>query len=495
MSDVSQGDPQSSRHSSAADAPAHRHDHRHDHHGDGDRKTLTGYAERIEALAQQFGLDYYPVDFEVVPNNFMTEISVYGLPVRMPHWSFGVRYIHQLIRQGMGHSRIFEVMFPGDPCHAYLVRDNSVAENTLVVAHVIGHADFAKNNQLFARFMEMAGGHILEQAAERAHAIELALAEHGQERVEAILDAALALEPHVDINQPLHRLPFAAQPAPDASHAADDGSFAQRYHHLPGEAVAAPRSGRKPLPPIPPRPERDLLWFIANYAPELEGWERDIFLAVREESFYFYPVFACQIMNEGWASYWHARLLREADFLPSDLYVEAVRAHSDVVRPFAADNQLALAINPYHLGFSIWEDLIERRGLHFARQVMREDDDFSFVRNYLTVPLAEKLDLFVYETDHEGGIRIAERDIHAIREAILAPRFNYGAPRIAVRAMHMDGSLELVHDHEGDGRGLDLTRAERVLDYITRVWRRPVSLQTIGASGNPRVVSSAPGSR
>ncbi len=460
-----------------------------------EQQSLRSYAERIEALAQQFGLDYYPIDFEVVPNNFMTEISVYGLPVRMPHWSFGVRYIHQLIRQGMGHSRIFEVMFPGDPCHAYLVRDNSVAENTLVVAHVIGHADFAKNNQLFARFMAMAGGHILEQAAERAHVIDLALSEHGQERVESILDAALALEPHVDINQPLHRPPFPAQPVTEQKSADPDGDFVQRFHQLPGEASPAPRSGRKPLPAIPPRPERDLLWFIANYAPELEGWERDIFLAVREESFYFYPVFACQIMNEGWASYWHARLLREADFLPSDLYVEAVRAHSDVVRPFAADNQLALAINPYHLGFSIWEDLIERHGLAFARQVMREEDDFSFVRNYLSVPLAEKLDLFVYEADHEGGIRIAERDIHAIREAILAPRFNYGAPRISVKAMHVDGSLELVHDHEGDGRGLDLTRAERVLDYIARVWRRPVSLQTIGASGNPRVVSSSPAGR
>ncbi len=464
------------------------------------QQALRDYAERIEALAEQLGLDYYPVDFEVVPNNFMTEISVYGLPVRMPHWSFGVRYIHQLIRQGMGHSRIFEVMFPGDPCHAYLVRDNSVAENTLVVAHVIGHADFAKNNHLFARFMAMAGGHILEQAAERAHAIELALAEHGQERVEAMLDAALALEPHVDINQPLHREPFPVGHAEPSQPAAVD-AFADRYHRLPGEG-STPAEGqrrstgsRRPLPAIPPRPERDLLWFIAHYAPELEGWERDIFLAVREESFYFYPGFACQIMNEGWASYWHARLLREADFLPSDLYVEAVKAHSDVVRPFAADHQLSLAINPYHLGFSIWEDLIERRGLAFARQVMRDEDDFSFVRNYLSVELAEKLELFVYEADHEGGIRIAERDIHGIREAILAPRFNYGAPRIEVKSMHIDGSLELVHDYSGDGRGLDLTRAERVLDYIARVWRRPVSLQTAGASGNPRVICSAPAQR
>lgn len=453
---------------------------------------LAIYADKIEDLAEKLGLDYYPIDFEIVPNNFMTEIAVYGLPVRMPHWSFGIRYIHQLIRQGMGHSRIFEVMFPGDPCHAYLERDNSIAENTLVIAHVIGHADFAKNNDLFARFMRMAGGHILEQAAERAHTIELALEEHGQQRVEAILDAALALEPHVDVNRALHRpdddltlpSPSAAQPTPN-------DPFTKKFQRLPGESppISSEDHGSG-LPPFPSRPEYDLLWFIAHHAPELDGWERDIFLAVREESFYFYPVFACQIMNEGWASYWHARLLREADFLPDELYLSAIKAHSDVVRPFAGDHQLALAINPYHLGFSIWEDLIEKHGIPAARKICKEEDDFGFVRNYLTEALAEKLGLFIYEADTDGGIRIAEKDIHAVRESILAPRFNYGAPRIAVSRMHADGSLELKHDYQSDGRGLDLGRSERVLDYITRVWRRPVSLQTVGASGNPRVISS-----
>src|SRR3569832_512515 len=180
------------------------HSHAHDHHH-APNQTLQEYSRRIEELATKLGLDYYPVDFKIVPNNFMMEISVYGLPVRMPHWSFGVRYIHQLIRQGMGHSRIIEVMFPGDPCHAYLVNNNTVPENTLVIAHVLGHADFSKNNHLFARFMEMAGGHILEQAAARAHRIDAALEEYGQERVEAVLDAALALEPHVDVNKELHR--------------------------------------------------------------------------------------------------------------------------------------------------------------------------------------------------------------------------------------------------------------------------------------------------
>jgi len=237
-----------------------------------------------------------------------------------------------------------------------------------------------------------------------------------------------------------------------------------------------------------PQPEYDLLWFIAQYAPEMAGWERDIFLAVREESFYFYPVYACQIMNEGWACYWHARLLREAHFLPDELYISAIKAHSDVVRPFAAERQMALSLNPYHLGFSMWEAIIAEHGMEAARRICSEADDFSFVRNYLDAALAEKLELFVYETHDDGAIKIAARDIHAVREAIRAPKYNYGAPRIAATRMQADGSLELTHDFRSDGRGLDIVRAERVLDYIARVWRRPVSLSTVAEAGNPRVL-------
>lgn len=454
-----------------------------------DTGSLAEYADRIEKLAREQGLDYYPVDFEVVPNNFMMEIAVYGLPVRMHHWSFGVRYIHQLIRQGMGHSRIFEVMFPGDPCRAFLVNNNTLPENTLVTAHVIGHADFAKNNHLFAQFMRMAGGHILEEAAARAHRIETAINEHGQERVEAVLDAALALEPHVDINRELHRDLY-PEHAPHAGQAPEPDAFRKRYHKLPGEAGEVRRAEPPRHPAIPPRPEYDLLWFIAHYAPDMEDWERDIFLAVREESFYFYPVFACQIMNEGWASYWHARLLREAHFLPQDLYLSAIKAHSDVVRPYAGERQLSLAINPYHLGFSIWEDIIEKQGLEAARRICKEEDDFGFVRNYLGADLIEKLDLFVYEARDDGDIRIVERDVHAVHEAILAPKFNYGAPRIAANQLHLDGSLQMIHDHQSDGRGLDMLRAERVLEYVGKVWRRPVTLHTVGERGEARVLTS-----
>ncbi|WP_229459089.1 SpoVR family protein [Massilia cavernae] len=386
--------------------------------------TLAGYGAQLEALALELGMDFYPVNFDLVPSNFMVEIAVHGLPVRLRHWSFGIRYIHHLVRQHMGHSHIVEAMFPGDPCQAYMQEQNSLAENTLVTAHALGHADFAKNKQLFTRFMDMAGSRILERSAARANRLERALQAHGLERVEAVLDAALSLEIHIDTNQPLHRPPypeFASEPS-------------QR-------------------PPPPPRPEADLLWFIARYAPELEDWERDIFLAVREEAYYFHPIHACQIMNEGWASYWHARLLCEATFLPHELYLAAIKSHPDVVRPFAGSQQLVLSLNPCHLGCSLWEYIIEKHGMDKARQICREEDDFGFIRNYLDQEISDRLDLFVYEARRHGETRIATRDIHAIREAILAPRFNYGAPSVMVSQVGADGSLDLRHDYLHDGAG------------------------------------------
>jgi stage V sporulation protein R len=444
---------------------------------------LEHYAEGIESLARRLGLDYYPVDFELAPASLMTEIAVYGLPIRMPHWSFGVRYIHQLVRQSMGNSKIFEVMFPGDPCRAYLMDGNSLAENTLVTAHVLGHADFAKNNQLFARFHKMSGGNIVEKAATHAHRIQLAIESAGLERVEAVLDAALALESHVDIGGELHRQPYAEFVAEKPL--SRETQFQKRFRSLPG----AQQQIDLPFGPlrtqIPPYPEYDLLWFIATYGPELEQWERDIFLAVRAESLYFYPVFACQIMNEGWASYWHARLLREAEFLPQPLYLSAIKAHSDVVRPYASGEQTALAINPYHLGFTIWEHIVDKHGLDCAYQVRRDEDDFGFIRNWLDREVADQSGLFVYETRPGDEVRVATRDLEAVREAILAPKFNFGAPRVAVTEVKSDGSLVMRHDHASDGRGLDAGRAKKVLEYVRRVWRRPVRLQTANDRAEP----------
>ena len=435
------------------------------------------HISRIEQLARNQGMRYDPVEFEVVPESFMTEIAIYGLPVRMPHWSFGVRYIYQLIQHRMGLSRLFEVVFPGNPGRAYLAKTNSYAENVLVTAHVLGHAEFSTNNMLFKRSQHQVGERIVEQAAAHARQIGMAIQEHGLERVESVLDAALSLEQHIDIDQGVRRERYPELIAEAAQ--IRDSDFSKRYAQLGPDTARPKPTGAPKRAPIPPHPEKDLLWFIAHYAPELEPWERDIFLAVREESFYFYPVFACQIMNEGWASFWHARLLREADFLPQSAYVDAIKCHSDVVRPTASGENVSLATNPYHLGFSIWENIVEERGLEGARKIMCEDDDFGFVRNHLTLELAQELKLFRFKGPATGTLTVQEMDLPLLHEALLAPKYAFGAPTVNATRVHVDGKLELVHDHTTDGRGLDPERARKVLEYIARVWRRPVTIATV----------------
>ncbi len=198
-------------------------------------------------------------------------------------------------------------------------------------------------------------------------------------------------------------------------------------------------------------------------------------------------------MNEGWASYWHARLLREADFIPQNEYLDAIKTHSDVVRPHAADKQASLSVNPYHLGFCMWESIIDNLGLKKALEIRAQDDDFSFVRNYLTEELAEELRLFQFKASKDGAVEVVDRDINALRDAILAPKYNFGAPAVTVQHIGTDGTLHLVHEATSDGRGLDLGRAEKVLGYVHRVWRRPVKLDTVDARGAARTVEVPPG--
>jgi stage V sporulation protein R len=446
------------------------------------KRAWRSHVPKIEELARKQGLEWSPVIFEAVPDSFMTEIAVYGLPVRMPHWSFGARYIYQLVQRHMGFSRLFEVVFPGNPGHAYLASSNGLADNILVTAHVLGHADFSNNNLLFRRCQDQGSEHIVEHAASHARQIQRDIESYGQNAVEQVLDAALSLEQYIDVDQKLRRERYpeylAAPPQPT------DDAFRARFAALDADVAASPPA-RKIRTPLPPHPERDLLWFIATYAPEMESWERDIFLAVREESFYFYPVYATQIMNEGWASYWHARLLREADFIPQATYLDAIKCHSDVVRPVAAGEQVALSVNPYHLGFTLWEEIVKNLGVDAARQIMREDDDFSFLRNHLTHDIAADMGLFRYQRQQNGQVKVVGGDIEALQENLLSEKYNFGAPRISVLEVRSDSTLVLQHDTQLDGRGLDADRSRKVLEYVKRVWRRPVLLKTIDAASQP----------
>jgi stage V sporulation protein R len=170
-----------------------------------------------------------------------------------------------------------------------------------------------------------------------------------------------------------------------------------------------------------------------------------------------------------------------------------MKTHSDVVRPYAGDNQVALAINPYHLGFMMWDHIVKDQGVDAALRIRREEDDFSFVRNYLDTALAKELDLFVYTARRSGEVQVTEADIATLHEALLVSKYNFGAPRIAVDEVRPDGALVLRHEHQVDGRGLDIERTRKVLAYIHAVWHRPVLLYTVDGRGETQCLGHGHG--
>ncbi len=248
---------------------------------------------------------------------------------------------------------------------------------------------------------------------------------------------------------------------------------------------------------LPPHPERDLLWFLATYAP-LDAWQQDVLQIIREESYYFYPQFLTKILNEGWASYWHAELFQQYDGVSPTEMIEFAQMHAGVVNPGGR-----FSVNPYYLGYTILMD-IEKRwdALHAAGdspltgreklfEVRRTEDDISLLRNYLTAELMAKLGLFTYghPCTHPVGQRCTQceqvmftsRERDAVLEALLAPRYNYGVPRIVVQEV-VNNTLYLEH-LDRTTTFLDRRFATQTLAYMAELWRHPVHLLTCDAQG------------
>jgi len=158
--------------------------------------------------------------------------------------------------------------------------------------------------------------------------------------------------------------------------------------------------------------------------------------------------------------------------------------------PVATGEQVALSINPYHLGFTLWESIIEQSGVEAARRIMREDDDFSFLRNHLTREIAADMGLFRYQRRQNGPIKVVGAEVEELHESLLLDKYNFGAPRVSAAEVRNDGTLVLEHDTQLDGRGLDAERSLKVLEYVKRVWRRPVLLKTVDSAAKAVQFSS-----
>ena len=433
----------------------------------------------ITEIASSFGLDTYPMRYEICPADIIYTFGAYGMPTRFSHWSFGKQFHRMKMQYDFGLSQIYELVINSNPCYAFLLDTNTLIQNKLIIAHVLAHCDFFKHNVRFSNTRrDMVES--MTATAERIAQYEML---YGKEEVESFLDAVLAIQEHIDPSIIRPKLP-----SYDSEEEEVEITKKSAYDDLwnidkpAKEKIIVPHKKK-----FPPRPEKDLLLFIEQYSRELESWQRDILTMMREEMLYFWPQLETKIMNEGWATYWHQRIIREMD-LTSDETIEFAKLNANVVQPSPT------SINPYYLGLKIFEDIEKRydtpteemkkigikvgSGREKLFEVREIESDISFIRNYLTKDLVKQEDLYLFEKKN-GNYEITDKDYEHVREELVAMRVNGSYPYIVVENGDYSKNGELYLKHGYEGVELDPHYLENVLPYIYQLWGRSVHMETV----------------
>ncbi|MFQ5670424.1 MAG: SpoVR family protein [Acidobacteriota bacterium] len=460
--------------------------------------------EKICAMAQECGLDFYPTIFEILDYKGVNQVAAYGgYPTRYPHWRFGMEYEHLSKSYSYGLHKIYEMVINNNPAFAYLLEGNAMVDQKLVMAHVYAHVDFFKNNYCFTHTNRK----MMDEMANHATRIRRYIDQFGQDKVEAFLDTCLSLENLIDIHSPfIVRRPVSAdaegREAPAPVSKIPSKPYMSSYMNPPEvlERQQQEReAARKKQEKFPASPQRDVLNLLVNHAP-LEAWQRDILSIVREEAYYFAPQAQTKIMNEGWATYWHAKIMTEKVLDDSEI-IDFADHHSRTLGGQSA------RVNPYKLGYELYRDIEERwnkgrfgkayeacddmvakaawnlqAGLGHEKifEVRRFYNDVTFIDSFLNEDFCRRHKMFLYQYHPKTGhYHIQSRSFPAIKQAFLAQLTNMGQPLIlATDANHKNrGELFLVHQHEGIDLKVD--EAQETLKALQTIWRRPVHIQTV----------------
>ena len=469
---------------------------------------------RIEDLAKGYGLDFFETIFEVCDYDEINMLASYGgFPTRYPHWRWGMEYLQMQKGYEYGLQKIYEMVINTDPSYAYLLDNNMMVDQKLVMAHVFGHVDFFKNNAWFGHTNRK----MLDQMANHAVRVRRHVNAIGQTPVEEWLDTCLSLDNMIDPHSP-HIQRKRVRSAEEAQElAVGDGIHklpARDYMHKyinPPEFLEAQKEKRdeerQKAARFPEEPERDVLGFLLAYAP-LPKWKRDCLAIVRSEAYYFAPQAQTKIMNEGWATYWHTHMMTR-DILDASELIDYADHHSGTVATRPGQ------LNPYKLGVELWrdierrwdkgqfgkewldcDDVRERRGwdrqVGLGRdkifQVRRSHNDVTFVDEFLTEDFVRQQGVFAYEIDkNTGEYRITSREFAQVKQQLLFMLSNHGQPRLRVTDGNHANRGELVLEHVYEGADLQLDWAQRAMKNLARVWTRPVHVETY-LEGKPIVL-------
>lgn len=270
-----------------------------------DTKELHRAIDEITEIASSFGLDFYPMRYEICPADIIYTFGAYGMPTRFSHWSFGKQFHKMKLQYDLGLSQIYELVINSNPCYAFLLDTNTLTQNKLIIAHVLAHCDFFKNNVRFSNTRK----DMVESMTATAERIAGYEREYGKDEVEQFLDAVLAIQEHIDPSIIRPKLSWSEDEELEDEKTPAKSPYDDLWSIEEKEKVYKPI--RRRLKQFPPKPEKDILLFLEEYSRELEDWQRDILTMMREEMLYFWPQLETKIMNEGWASFWHQRIMRE----------------------------------------------------------------------------------------------------------------------------------------------------------------------------------------
>jgi stage V sporulation protein R len=459
---------------------------------------------QVEGYAHGYGLDFYDVIFEVLGFDEINMVAAYGgFPNRYPHWRFGMDYERLARGYEYGLSKIYEMVVNNDPVYAYLLESNAEVDQKLVMAHVFGHADFFKNNFMFRHTNRK----MMDQMANHATRVRRYQDRLGVEPVEDFVDRCLSLENLVDYQSPYVRrqadpAPVGEEPERKVAVGFKAGREYMEEYINPPEVMAAEQrrldeeaaKDRK----VPERPERDVLHFLLRHAP-LKNWEHDVLSIVREEAYYFAPQGQTKVMNEGWASFFHSKIMTEKALRPEEV-IDYADHHSGTLATQPGQ------LNPYKLGIELWRDIedrwnkgrfgkeyddcdsfAERRrwdkklGLGRAKifEVRQHYNDVTFIDEFLSPEfcLEQKLFSFGFNDKHQRW-EIVSREFKKVKEKLLHQLTNFGQPAIAVEDGNFENRGELLLVHRHDGVDLKLDYARDTLKNLQSLWRRPVNLAT-----------------
>lgn len=463
---------------------------------------LEAERKRICEIAKDAGLDFFETIFETISYDQINQFAAYGgFPVRYPHWRFGMEYEQLSKSYEYGLSKIYEMVVNTDPCYAYLMEGNAMIDQKLVMAHVYGHCDFFKNNIWFSKTNRK----MMDQVANHATRIKRYIDDYGIDVVENFIDTCLSIENLID----RHTLC-----AESISIKKDlvftennyllrvDRDYMNDYINPPLIIADQRRRGDEEMAikssKFPQKPERDVLKFLINNAP-LSDWQVDILSLIRDESYYFSPQGMTKTMNEGWASYWHSKLMTSKILNDSEV-IDFADHHAGVMA--MSPN----GYNPYKVGLELFRDIEDRwnkgqfgrewdkcddlkeksnwdKKLNLGRDKMFEIrkicNDVTFIDQFLTKDFCVKNKMFVYKFNKRTSrFEVDATDFESIKSQLLFQMTNFGQPIIQIEDANFEGRGELLLSHLHEGIDMQPDFMEETLRNIFKIWKRTVNIVT-----------------